>query len=407
MREFGPEFRFNTHTPEDPPVPPEQNREHILRFDNPVTEHVRNLQKTNPEIAATIESTLRTQTVEFQSRETSLLADLSKVLSRFKKKVLTTLATASVVWSAGACRTEYRGESIPVAPASTDNDREAGNVGVSEIKTPTHPQLRADVGDIVVDGVYKIGEVIKEQNIEFSREPGGIEPRGFEHSILVSNEYVKEAYDILPRSLQLHVHDVEYKDEAGVVPESYGLVDKAVVIAHNNRVSGTITFFKDCNHKTPDELLAGTLIHEAAHGADWLTNKFLTTEERIQFLQAVVNRVKSADRFRSGYVESINNENKQTELFKKVAEYWAEIVEEYHKYEHGTLAQMDIDLVTYWLKKTDPSSDPETDSARVEQKMFELTQKVEASLEKKGKGASNDVDDDMREARIGEEKITD
>ena len=71
-----------------------------------------------------------------------------------------------------------------------------------------------------------------------------------------------------------------------------------------------------------------TAIHELTHANDFLTAR-LSPEAKLALLERVVLRLQSPDRFRSSYVDSINNPNPKTELYIKAVEYLAVIVEMY------------------------------------------------------------------------------
>ena len=73
------------------------------------------------------------------------------------------------------------------------------------------------------------------------------------------------------------------------------------------------------------------------------------------------------------------------------------------------LPREDVELVTLWLKKIDPASNPQAESARTEEQMFELTQKIEASIEKRKQSTAAGGQKVMGGilAHVEDEKITD
>jgi hypothetical protein len=102
--------------------------------------------------------------------------------------------------------------------------------------------------------------------------------------------------------------------------------------------------------------LGDMLPHEIAHANDWNRSKTMSLEERAELLHRVLERVQSADRYKSSYVESINNEDKQLELKEKVNEYWAEVASAYLRCDPN-LNYKDIAIVHDLITKSDPNFD--------------------------------------------------
>ena len=72
-----------------------------------------------------------------------------------------------------------------------------------------------------------------------------------------------------------------------------------------------------------------------------MTNRALTPQERMTLVQEVVNRVNSRDRFKSSYVEGINNPDKKIQLSEKAGEYYAEITAAYFETSGSLLSEKD------------------------------------------------------------------
>ena len=100
----------------------------------------------------------------------------------------------------------------------------------------------------------------------------------------------------------------------------------------------------------------GFIAHELGHANDWEHDNEMSIEERMDMLLAVSERLQAEDRFYSHYVESIENENPQAELYLKAKEYWAMICEQYYR-EPLMLSIEDALLVEEHIKKSDPDFD--------------------------------------------------
>ena len=100
-------------------------------------------------------------------------------------------------------------------------------------------------------------------------------------------------------------------------------------------------------------LITRILPHELGHANDWENDSQLSPEERVALLLAVNNRVQSAERYMSYYVESIRNKEPELERYLKAKEYWAEICQAYFDNpEHMDIH--DFQLVDRVVKKSDP-----------------------------------------------------
>lgn len=89
--------------------------------------------------------------------------------------------------------------------------------------------------------------------------------------------------------------------------------------------------------------------HEATHANDWRSHS-RPVHERISMIYEITNRLNSPERFRSGYVESINNKNGKVELSLKILEYLPEITANYFV-DKDNLPEKDIEIVERFLGK--------------------------------------------------------
>ncbi len=224
---------------------------------------------------------------------------------------------------------------------------------------------------------------------EVSREvvaESGVHIKGFENSpVLLSNELMQKAFDSLPPFLKEDVNSIEFKDESAEVPASYGISEGRVIAEHDGY--GNITFYRDSQIKNFYSLVAGTLTHELAHRQDKRKNPNfsqegnLSQDELENLDKSLTERVESDDRFKSDYVEAINNVNYKRELSSKKTEWWAEGASEYHKPGHGRLNTTEIKFFEYWFQIFDPSSDPEIESQNTANKMITLAEDVQRYID--------------------------
>jgi hypothetical protein len=105
--------------------------------------------------------------------------------------------------------------------------------------------------------------------------------------------------------------------------------------------------------------------HELGHSADWKNNNNLNPVERAEFLYEVAKTFEKPGSFRDvlGYIDSINNPDKQKENYYKVTEYWAELCQTYLTFpdlikEEGVLSAEEVALVKKWMQKEDKEFDP-------------------------------------------------
>lgn len=141
--------------------------------------------------------------------------------------------------------------------------------------------------------------------------------------------------------------------------EAYGIKgnnDKSAVleVAHTSLQRNEIVFSAG-SRGVEYTFLLHSIIHEEAHRKDWETNRALTLEERMTLAQEVIDRVNSPDRFKSAYVEEINNSSKVIQLYDKAVEYYAEITAAYFDSAGFLLPEKDKQIVEQVNRKADPT----------------------------------------------------
>ncbi len=164
----------------------------------------------------------------------------------------------------------------------------------------------------------------------------------------------------LPNGWREDIESIEYKDEEGPELTNYGLAGvRAAATTGKEKRGSSIIYYRGSKGQKRRENLVNTLTHEVGHANDWERDVQLDAAGRAALKAAVTARVQAADRYRSGYVESINNADKAKELEDKAVEYWGEIVRVYLTSEDPSkdLTEADRKLVADYIKKTDKGFD--------------------------------------------------
>jgi hypothetical protein len=157
----------------------------------------------------------------------------------------------------------------------------------------------------------KTGEKIVMTGLEESERFSSIKP---------SLEMIHE--ETVPEYFKRNIRGVSFTEE-NLSMANYGMSGNAAATAGG----GHIVFRKPCESSDLGTVFNDVYLHEIAHCGDWINSKFLSLKERLELLKKVIMRVKSDNRYKSGYVEAIRNRlNKKDELSLKSREYFAEIV---------------------------------------------------------------------------------
>lgn len=179
------------------------------------------------------------------------------------------------------------------------------------------------------------------QDVRISREQLGVYVNGTFPRGWVSNE----------------VASIEQTDVRVPSDERYGIVGgEAAAACRRGQDRDTIVFYGGSKTEYMGSVLRGTLPHELGHANDWESDAEMSGEERLDLLVAVGERLGSEDRYRSAYVEKINNPDEKRELYTKAVEYWAEICSQYFRNPEA-MDVKDFQLVDARVRKVDPDYD--------------------------------------------------
>ncbi len=160
--------------------------------------------------------------------------------------------------------------------------------------------------------------------------------------------------ETFPKNCVSGIQIVGFDERAVTMPSEYGL--NGVEAAHFSRNGEGLFFTGGCKDKLNADLCR-ILIHEVGHSNDWMSNKKLTLEDRMMFMDMVASRLASTDRYKSSYVEAIHNNNSRTEAAVKTEEYFAEIFSAYLSDDYKKLPDSDKKVVKWLISKLDPNFD--------------------------------------------------
>ncbi|MBI3631956.1 MAG: hypothetical protein HY225_00710 [Candidatus Vogelbacteria bacterium] len=180
--------------------------------------------------------------------------------------------------------------------------------------------------------------------------------------------------ETLPKGLVENINDIIYEDKLIPILDQYNKKN-VYEVAHTLRMPGQIIFSKGAVRAQPRYILGHAICHEAGHSADWLGNRRLSAEDRINLFKLVTARVQSGDRYKSVYVESITNKNKAEQVVDRSTEYFADIVAAWLSEDYGKLTQQDKNIVENVVIKIDPMFD--------RQKALNKRNKIIAEFDKK------------------------
>ena len=182
-------------------------------------------------------------------------------------------------------------------------------------------------------------------------QEGGIQPR-------VVNRILDETYT--KGWVNNEVEIIQQKEQKGGTEalRSRGIEDGSALAECISweQSKARITFFSPAKKHSLQYLTSNTLAHELAHANSWSADNEMTPEEKADLLLAVAERIFSEDRFKSSYVESISNPDKQQENYLKATEYWAEICGQYFS-DPSKLNVKDFSITESFIRKTDQKFD--------------------------------------------------
>ncbi len=184
------------------------------------------------------------------------------------------------------------------------------------------------------------------------------EVQGFEKFTL-SNETVEAIIkETIPHGFLRNVKSIKYVDETKLMPSEYGKnLTEGSVEAGNARSDGYIEITKGAQNASAHWIANDLILHEVFYLQDAVSNSLLTGDERVSLYKTLLDRIKSADRFKSEYVEAISNKDKSKELRYKIGEYFAEIGSTYLSSDYYLLPEADKKIISGLISKVDPTFD--------------------------------------------------
>lgn len=179
------------------------------------------------------------------------------------------------------------------------------------------------------------------------------EPR----KLVLSQETLREVLETFPQTwIHGEIGSIRQTDEIDKVSKSYGIEGYTFASCsdlNEPKIRAAITFYRQSQESDAFHVIS-VLGHEIAHTNDWDSDNEATLEERTNLLLAIAGRLEADDRYMSSYVESIKNDDKQLEKFRKAKEYWAEICEAYFG-DPDSLHYEDFRVVDEYVKRGDPN----------------------------------------------------
>jgi len=152
------------------------------------------------------------------------------------------------------------------------------------------------------------------------------------------------------------VEKVVYLDEKVEASKAYGYGSESEAAAYVKYPGDEIVIargMKDCDNAPA---LLDVLAHEAGHCADYLSNRYLTVDEKLCLQNMLVDRLRQPNHFKSPLEEDIKNKDPKMELTLEVTEYFAEIFSHYIK-DKTELPSGDRKIVEYVISRIDPDFD--------------------------------------------------
>ncbi len=167
------------------------------------------------------------------------------------------------------------------------------------------------------------------------------------------------ARNMLPESWKDDIASIRESSKTSKVLTKYGPAKDELALAQTTdgiSPEGANIVFFDVPNKPTNVFIASVVAHEAAHANDWEKDATMTLKERMDLLLEATRRVQGSDRYQSGYVENINNKNKELELYSKAKEYWGTICGVFFT-DPRALNAKDYQLVARFVYRTDKNFD--------------------------------------------------
>lgn len=229
------------------------------------------------------------------------------------------------------------------------------------VSTDTQKELESKVSKTLISLMNKKPKVdIEGTTVLPEGYKNDVIVEGFENFVLSNEQIEKIVEDTMPKGFTFNISRIEYVDKEPEMPDSYGLNKTRNTEGVNNTSAATaftskgrIEIYKNTNNSKiwiANQLLG----HEVFHFQDWRNSPFLSPNERLELLSSVLKRLESPDRFKSFYVEDIDNVDEKVELALKADEYFAEIGGTYLSPSFDLLPDADKQLVHNYILKIDP-----------------------------------------------------
>ncbi len=191
-----------------------------------------------------------------------------------------------------------------------------------------------------------------------------VETEGFEKFKVSGLEIQKMVQEALPAGTLRNLESISYKDDFIPMPEVYGQAVGQYEAAHVSWTDRRMVVSKGSQDQSIEWILGEMLPHEVGHLNDW-NNPRLAQKDRLHLMIQTLRRVNSPDRFKSSYVEAIQNTDPKVEKTRKCTEYFAEIFSAYlSPITRKLLPAADKKIISEYLKKVDPKFSLKTADAK-------------------------------------------
>ncbi len=190
-------------------------------------------------------------------------------------------------------------------------------------------------------------------SLEKLKPPTPVKYDSLEHFRLNSEDLNTLVHEATPEGFRYNVKSVSYQDISLKLPASYG-IGKGEYAAGTFGRDGKTYFYKGAQRMSTVDLVKSVMPHEIGHDNDWGANRLLTYPERTQLLANAIRRVQSPTRYKSGYVEAINNKDPKVQLLNKATEFYAVATAAGVSEEYWLLPEEDKQWVDELFKKMDP-----------------------------------------------------
>ncbi len=196
-----------------------------------------------------------------------------------------------------------------------------------------------------------------EERREVAGLPADTKVEGFSE-LGMSDEQIRAIItETIPKGFLRNIRAITYVDKRVEMPAIYGakLSKSSEQTGNASSSKKTIEIVKGAKKETKSWIAHNLIPHEIFHLQDPDSNSLLTVDERIDLYKKVMDRVKSPDRYKSGYVEAISNIDKRVQMERKVGEYFAEIGSVYLSPDYYLLPNADKELIRDLIAKIDPN----------------------------------------------------